>query len=536
MLRLNQRNGNKGGTGHRINIASSLRAVGWLTSLIFSYYYGVLNGALSEKQAPEGSANAVPVTNEIGTYNAEKPLCFNQDDLNNIINEKVAEQVEKMTGNSASHNSEVRNDVNSEFNGLDSMKSWIQNWARIPKGEYLDTFDYGTPRDHNGDNGEVLLMYHGNQALPRSMNASGKIASASEATENCKELNTIILEASSSSCTALLLGYPSYQLQRWMKDVKGKKIKKLEHVGRGLQTNGMDKFAAPNQGATEENWERLLRYLSSMDELKKNLKPMLEKIARDNSIVVAVCNLGQASLLMNFVCNARSKGFDISNLLVFATDQETLTLCQSMDLNCYYDGINFADLPTREARAYGDRIFSQMMWAKVIVVQFVNWMGYDVLFQDVDVVWYKDPITLLKDGDDYKGFDIMFQDDGARSLRYAPYCANSGFYYVRYNDRTRYLFQSLLYAGDFISKTGSHQQALTALLAEHSSLTGLKVKTLDTHEFPGGWNFHRRSNKTIKEMVGHPSVSTDKHIPTIFHMSWTKNKVRLLISLVHQSF
>ena len=79
----------------------------------------------------------------------------------------------------------------------------------------------------------------------------------------------------------------------------------------------------------------------------------------------------------------------------------------------------------------------------------------------------------------------MFQDDGARSLRYAPFCANSGFYFARYNDHTRYFFLSTLYTGDFIQKTGSHQQALSALLSEHSSLTGLKVKTLQTHDFPG---------------------------------------------------
>lgn len=160
-----------------------------------------------------------------------------------------------------------------------------------------------------------------------------------------------------------------------------------------------------------------------------------------------------------------------------------------------------------------------MMWAKVVVVQLVSWCGYDLLFQDVDVVWYKDPLQIFHDNKSpYSNFDVLFQDDGARSIRYAPYSANSGFYYVRHNDRTRHLFTSLLYSGDFIAKTGSHQQALTALLAEHSSLTGLTVKTLNTHDFPGGWSYHRRGNPTLREVV------TNKHIPFIFHMSWTKNK------------
>jgi hypothetical protein len=33
---------------------------------------------------------------------------------------------------------------------------------------------------------------------------------------------------------------------------------------------------------------------------------------------------------------------------------------------------------------------------------------------------------------------------------------------------------------------------LNALLAEHSSLTGLKVKTLGVKGYPGGWDYHNR--------------------------------------------
>lgn len=31
------------------------------------------------------------------------------------------------------------------------------------------------------------------------------------------------------------------------------------------------------------------------------------------------------------------------------------------------------------------------MYAKVVSVQLINAMGFDVLFQDVDLVWYKNP-------------------------------------------------------------------------------------------------------------------------------------------------
>jgi hypothetical protein len=50
-----------------------------------------------------------------------------------------------------------------------------------------------------------------------------------------------------------------------------------------------------------------------------------------------VCNFGQSELLLNFACNARAKGLDIGNVLVFATDQETKTLAESVGLTAYFD-------------------------------------------------------------------------------------------------------------------------------------------------------------------------------------------------------
>lgn len=43
----------------------------------------------------------------------------------------------------------------------------------------------------------------------------------------------------------------------------------------------------------------------------------------------------------------------------------------------------FEKMPEKEARMYGDKAFTQMMYAKVVTVQLINRMGYDVLFQDV---------------------------------------------------------------------------------------------------------------------------------------------------------
>lgn len=147
-------------------------------------------------------------------------------------------------------------------------------------------------------------------------------------------------------------------------------------------------------------------------------------------------------------------------------------------------------------------------------------LGYDVLFMDVDIIWFKHPLGYFHDESSpvYK-HDIFFQDDGSRGLFYAPYSSNTGFYYVRNNDKTRYFFNQLLLGGDLIIATKSHQIALVSLLSEHASMYGLKVKVLsrDEDDFPGGHAFHNRHD-FMKDVV------EGKAEPYIFHMSWTANK------------
>lgn len=111
------------------------------------------------------------------------------------------------------------------------------------------------------------------------------------------------------------------------------------------------------------------------------------------------------------------------------------------------------------------------------------------------------------------------QHSGNHSPFYAPYSSNTGFYYVRANDGTRNLFNTLLLTGDLIVTNKSHQMQLVALLAEHASLYGLRVKIWNrwSNSFPGGHAFHRRKD-FMKDLV------RGKQVPFIFHMSWTHNK------------
>ena len=99
-----------------------------------------------------------------------------------------------------------------------------------------------------------------------------------------------------------------------------------------------------------------------------------------------------------------------------------------------------------------------------------------------------------------------------------PYSGNGGFFFIRNNNKSVDLFNSL-----FLGFSGPNEQMpLNQLLAEHVSLHGLKVKVLDEHYFPTGFVYHNRPDIMRAVFAG-------TLVPYIFHMSWTKSKINKLL-------
>jgi len=406
----------------------------------------------------------------------------------------------------------------------------VRGITKIDRQEFMSNFDYGTPNDGLSP---VLIIHHGANSLPTSHPDSEKLSnsivpmSVSDAAENCDFMHVFTVpKYKARMCTAMVENFENWHVQKWMRQKpEGGGLdptQPLRVVNRPMTEKGRRTFKVPDAKMIKKNWEILERYFRNFDSVVEELKPIAEKVAVKNTIIVMTCNMGQSELLMNFVCNARSKGLDVSNVLVFPTDQETKDLAEGLGLATFHDEKNFGHLPKGEARHYADKTFTAMMFAKVVCVQMINHLGYDLLFQDVDVVWNKNPLEYFHDPENkFHDFDMYFQDDGAHSRRYAPYSANSGFYYVRNNYETRYFFVSLLYAGDLILVYNSHQEPLIQIMTEHASQYRLKVKVLDREmdEFPGGWHFNSPRKKAFMKKIAKGEVDN-----YIFHMSWTNNK------------
>jgi hypothetical protein len=334
----------------------------------------------------------------------------------------------------------------------ETMNNLFVGMGRVNRDEFFKKYDLGVPVDPSSKGNEDIMLLYSQKSLPKPWDALEgtqdtmiPLYNATEATENCQVMKMILTEPKKEQhCLAIMGQWESYHVHKWMRlapnNETGKVVKNpdalqdsndMRYVSRGHQSDGRyQNLPIPKQ--TRNHWGVLREYLNTVEATLERLRPVAAKVAGDgNSIVVLVCNQGHSELLLNFACASRNRGLDVSKVLVFATDTATKELAESVGLSAFDVGDAFGKMPTVAAAFYGDQAFTGMMMAKVYSVHLINTLGYDLLFQDVDIVWYKNPLSFFESPES-GDFDIYFQDDGAHTARYAPYSPNTGLYFVRF--------------------------------------------------------------------------------------------------------
>ncbi len=332
------------------------------------------------------------------------------------------------------------------------------DYATVPRDDFINKLEIGTPMDQTKKGSEdVFILYTDPKTVPFQKgnkedrdDGEKHEMDTDKALENCHTVKVILQEPANKKrqCIAIVPQWESYHVHKFMrmpKNSSGKQVDvkyPLRYVSRSMQENGKAALQPLWKKHTKPSYEALADYIGNLDSSLSRLKPQLERaMVKFNSsdhtsdimkqskvMVVMVCNKGQAHLFHNFVCNARAKGLDLSRIIMFATDEYTAKLAEDLDVAVYYDDKVFGGMPEQAANRYGDKVFSRMMMAKVYCVHLVMNLGYDVLFQDVDVVWQKNPLEYLET-EESKEWDMIFQDDGSRQVRYQPYSPNTGKFY-----------------------------------------------------------------------------------------------------------
>jgi hypothetical protein len=226
-------------------------------------------------------------------------------------------------------------------------------------------------------------------------------------------------------------------------------------------------------------------------------------------VLALTLNRGFSDLLLNWVESCDRHGIEVRSwTLIAAMDEETAQQFESLGFTVYLSSPAYGCPGPEPAEVFGDRIFKDMMFPKTAVVQDLLSIGHDVLFQDVDVIWKKDPGDFLLQPE-RQVLDAQFMYDGPNPL-YAPLHANSGFFFLRNNKRSRIFWQLAFDHFDKVYAYGGQQRHVNMLLVSRY-FRGLKLDILPEADFANG---HLFTNRDVSRLPPDPYV---------IHCSWTRN-------------
>ncbi|GJP65229.1 hypothetical protein CLOP_g22141 [Closterium sp. NIES-67] len=212
-------------------------------------------------------------------------------------------------------------------------------------------------------------------------------------------------------------------------------------------------------------------------------------------VTLVAVTAGYAEMLMSFVCRLRSLGL-ASNLLVAALDEDLYRFAFTQGLPVYYEQASEEVKHMRASECgYGSQCFRHFTKLKSRSVLKVLKAGYSVLWTDVDIVWFTDPLPdLLSYGSGTLPIqsnepDANLPGTGVRRI-------NSGFYFARADQKTVEAFEAIT-AHAAATKLSEQPSFYDVLCGEAGELVaagreecvwknGLRTVFLDRARYPNG--------------------------------------------------
>uniref|UniRef100_A0A1S4DNP3 Nucleotide-diphospho-sugar transferase domain-containing protein n=1 Tax=Nicotiana tabacum TaxID=4097 RepID=A0A1S4DNP3_TOBAC len=240
-----------------------------------------------------------------------------------------------------------------------------------------------------------------------------------------------------------------------------------------------------------ENIEQYLELICSKEGQPKSkkqskLKQVLEEAAMEDKTVI-ITTLNAAWTAPNSIFDLFLESFRIGNntnsllnhVLVVALDQTAYSRCLEVHPNCYAlitNGVDFSE----EAHFMSDD-YLKMMWRRIDFLRIVLQMGYNFIFTDADILWFRRPFAHF-----YSHADFQIACDhyvhNSFNLKNAP---NGGFKYVKSNNQTIQFYKFWYDSRNIYPE--KHDQDVLNIIKFHPFLKKIKLKImfLDTAYFGG---------------------------------------------------
>lgn len=215
---------------------------------------------------------------------------------------------------------------------------------------------------------------------------------------------------------------------------------------------------------------------------------------------------------MNWVC-----GLELQNIaqdirkttIIIATDAGSEQLAKKLDFSVVRgDWIQKFKIDTKAAKQFSRGAHRWTVSLQIVYAMDVVALGYDILQQDVDVVWLKDVRKYFVENEQSLFTDIEMTSDGRVDYK-GP--GNSGFVKVLSNCKTKIFLQTLFHYIGVVLWGSSDQFAWNMFLMEYD-FRQISFSLLPPTKFVNGHQFGLHKKQTKQQ------VSNDVWF---LHASWT---------------
>jgi len=165
---------------------------------------------------------------------------------------------------------------------------------------------------------------------------------------------------------------------------------------------------------------------------------------RQGPLLAMTFNSPYAPLFENWHRSCRHHGIDVRpRTVVFPMDPQADSVARRLGYATFFDPESYGDFQQRSEVKFGDGQWVDCLFMKSAVLDDMLAMGVDVLFQDADVIWRRNPIPYLQAKANLECWDFMFQKGGINAI-FQPLYYNSGFVYARSNEFSRLTWERVL--------------------------------------------------------------------------------------------
>ena len=244
------------------------------------------------------------------------------------------------------------------------------------------------------------------------------------------------------------------------------------------------------------------------------LSQTLHELNDPESVIVMLFCDAYYPFFKNWLASCDHHNIEVrKRVICFTLDQDAQTKALAQGVKTYCLDPELYGGQAGHAGSFSDKRFGRTMFYKNAIVRDLLEMGIDVLFQDVDLIWLRDPFEYFCQNEDV---DMQFMFDGPNCI-HQPLYANSGFFFARANDATRALLDTALGNTASIFRSGSHQKPLNRILGHFVLHNVLALKILPENLFLNGHLFNLKSGLN-------PQATQWRESGYVVHYSWSVNR------------